>query len=83
VLHSWYTSISPLADRHREGRVWTGRVRRLGPARQRTSLAAIVPYKFSRELWLKGEVRQEWLRSNVSGVDYDASIFPIGLKAQR
>ena len=50
---------------------------------QRTSLAAIVTYKFSRELWFKGEFRQEWLRSNVTGVDYDASIFLIGVKAQR
>ena len=49
----------------------------------RTSLAAIVTYKFSRELWLKGEFRQEWMSSNAPGVDYDASIFLIGLKAQR
>ena len=50
---------------------------------QRTSLAAIVTYKLSRELWHKGEYRHEWLRSNVTGVDYDASIFLVGLKAQR
>jgi len=50
---------------------------------KRTSLAAIVTYKFSRELWLKGEFRQEWMRSNVTNVDYDASIFLIGIKAQR
>ena len=49
---------------------------------KRTSLAAIVTYKFSRELWLKGEFRQEWMRSSAPGVDYDASIFLIGLKAQ-
>jgi hypothetical protein len=50
---------------------------------QRTSLGAMITYKFSRELWLKGEYRHEWLRSNVTGVDYDASIFLIGLKLQR
>ncbi len=50
---------------------------------QRTSLGAMITYKFSRELWLKGEYRHEWLRSNVTGVDYDASIFLVGLKAQR
>ena len=33
----------------------------------RTSLAAIVTYKFSRELWLKGEFRQEWMNSNCAG----------------
>jgi hypothetical protein len=50
---------------------------------KRTSLAAIVTYKFSRELWLKGEFRQEWLRSNTPGVNYDASIYLIGVKMQR
>ena len=47
---------------------------------KRTSLAAIVTYKLSRELWLKGEFRQEWLRSNAPSVNYDASIFLVGLK---
>jgi hypothetical protein len=50
---------------------------------KRMSLAAIVTYKFSRELSLKGEFRQEWLRSNALGVDYDASIFLLGLRLQR
>jgi hypothetical protein len=50
---------------------------------KRTSLAAIVTYKFSRELWLKGEFRQEWMNSTAPGVNYDASIFLIGVKAQR
>jgi hypothetical protein len=49
----------------------------------RTSLAAIITYKYSREIWLKGEFRQEWLRSNVPNVDYDASIFLVGVKLQR
>ena len=32
---------------------------------------------------VKGEFRQEWLRSNVSGnVDYSASIFLLGLRVQ-
>ena len=50
---------------------------------KRTSLAAILTYKFNRELWLKGEFRQEWMRSTVTGVDYDASIFLVGLRVQR
>jgi hypothetical protein len=49
----------------------------------RTSLAAIITYKYSREIWLKGEFRQEWLRSNVPNVSYDASIFLVGVKLQR
>jgi len=40
-------------------------------------------YKLSRELQLKGEVRRDWLRSNVPGNDYTANIFLIGLRLQR
>ncbi len=40
-------------------------------------------YKLSRELWLKGEFRQDWVRSNVTGVDYDASTFLLGARLQR
>ena len=50
---------------------------------KRTSLAAIITYKMTREFWLKGEFRQEWLRSNTTGVDYDASIFLVGMRIQR
>ncbi len=49
----------------------------------RTSLAAIVTYKMSREFWLKGEFRQEWRRSNAPNVNYDASVFLVGMKMQR
>lgn len=49
----------------------------------RTSLSAIVTYKYSREIWLKGEFRQEWRNSNAPGVDYAASIFLVGVKLQR
>ena len=34
-------------------------------------------YKFSRELWLKGEFSQKWVRSNVAGNDYDDSLVPV------
>jgi len=50
---------------------------------KRTSLAAIVTFKYSREIWFKGEIRQEWMRSSAPGVDYDASIFLLGVKLQR
>jgi hypothetical protein len=49
----------------------------------RMSLGAMIAYKFTREFWLKGEFRQEWMRSNAPNVDYDASIFLVGVKMQR
>lgn len=40
-------------------------------------------YKLSRYMQLKGELRQYWLRSNVSGVDYTATAMLVGLRFQR
>jgi hypothetical protein len=40
-------------------------------------------YKLSRDMQLKGELRQYWLRSNVSGVDYTATAILVGLRFQR
>ena len=40
-------------------------------------------YKLDRSLQLNGEFRQQWLRSNVAGVDYNASIFLVGLRWQQ
>jgi len=39
-------------------------------------------YKLNRSVQLKGEFRQNWLRSNVTGNDYNASIFLLGLRFQ-
>jgi hypothetical protein len=52
-------------------------------ADKRMSLGSALTYKFSRELWLKGEYRYDQLRSNASGVDYHANVFLVGLKLQR
>ncbi|MFN3659304.1 MAG: outer membrane beta-barrel protein [Pseudolabrys sp.] len=49
----------------------------------RYSAGAGLTYKLDRALQLKGEFRQQWLRSNVTGVDYTASIFLIGLRWQQ
>lgn len=49
----------------------------------RYALGFGLTYKLSRELWLKGEVRREWLRSNVAGYNYDANVFLLGLRLQR
>lgn len=48
----------------------------------RYAASAALTYKFSRFASLKGEFRQEWLRSNVPGNDYAASIGVIGLRLQ-
>lgn len=40
-------------------------------------------YKLNRSLQVKGEFRQNWLQSNVVGVDYTESVFLAGLRFQR
>ncbi len=40
-------------------------------------------YKLSREVQIKGEVRHNWLHSNVAGSDYTSDIFLLGLRLQR
>ena len=42
-----------------------------------------IVYKLSRTMQLKGELREVWLRSNVSGVDYTATAVLVGLRFQR
>jgi len=39
-------------------------------------------YKLNRSVQIKGDFHQDWLRSNVSGVNYTASIFLFGLRFQ-
>jgi hypothetical protein len=50
---------------------------------RRYSASLGLVYKLSREMQLKGELRQAWLRSNVSGVDYTATAILVGLRLQR
>ena len=40
-------------------------------------------YKINRTVQIKGEFRQDWLRSSISGGDYTASTFLLGLRFQR
>lgn len=40
-------------------------------------------YKVDRNIQVKGEFRQLWLRSNVTGVDYNESLFLLGLRLQQ
>jgi hypothetical protein len=56
-----------------------------GPDRQdkRYSAGLGLTYKLSRTVQFKGEFRQDWLRSNVTGNDYSASIFMLGVRLQQ
>jgi hypothetical protein len=42
-----------------------------------------IAYKLSREFWLKGELREEWLVSNVPNANYAATVALLGLRLQR
>ena len=50
---------------------------------KRYSAGVGLTYKLDRSTQIKGEFRQDWLRSNVTGSDYSASIFLLGLRLQR
>jgi hypothetical protein len=56
-----------------------------GPSRedQRFFLSAALIYKLSREFQVKGEVRHEWLNSNVANVDYTADVVLLGVRWQQ
>jgi hypothetical protein len=49
----------------------------------RLAISGIMTYKLNRLMQVKGEVRQEWLRSTVPGVDYAATVFMLGMRLQR
>ena len=49
----------------------------------RYSFGLGLTYKIDRNVQVKGEFQQLWLRSNVTGVDYNASIFMLGLRLQK
>lgn len=49
----------------------------------RYSVGLALTYKIDRNVQVRGEFQQLWLRSNVTGVDYDASIFLLGLRLQK
>ncbi len=50
---------------------------------KRFSAGAGLTYKLNRSVQIKGEFRQDWLRSNVAGNDYTASVFLLGVRLQR
>jgi hypothetical protein len=50
---------------------------------RRYSAGIGLTYKFNRNVQLKGEIRQDWLHSNVLGNDYSASVFLLGVRVQQ
>ena len=52
-------------------------------ADERYATAALITYKLTREVWLKGEYRHEWRHSNVPGNDYQADVLLLGARLQR
>jgi hypothetical protein len=50
---------------------------------QRYAISGMLTYKLSREAHLKGEIRRQWLTSNVAGAGYTADIYLLGLRLQR
>jgi len=42
-----------------------------------------IAYTLTRELWLKGEYRNEWRHSNIPGNDYYAHVWLLGMRLQR
>jgi hypothetical protein len=55
----------------------------LGRDDNRYFTAAGLTYKMNRDMQIKGEVREDWLTSNVSGVAYSATSFLMTLRLQR
>lgn len=49
---------------------------------ERYAASAGIVYKLNRSLQLRGEVRQEWLRSNIAGADHTAKVGLVGLRWQ-
>jgi hypothetical protein len=50
----------------------------------RYAVSAAITYKLNRDMQVKGEVREEWLRSTTPiGVDYNATVFLLGMRMQR
>jgi hypothetical protein len=49
----------------------------------RFSVGVSLIYKINRVAQIKAEVREDWLRSSVPGVSYDATVYMLGVKLMR
>jgi hypothetical protein len=53
------------------------------PRLDHRALASLgVTYKMNRDMQIKGEVRREWLHSNIAGNDFTANVFLAGIRLQ-
>ena len=50
---------------------------------RRYTVSGLLTYKLNPNVWLKGEVRQEWFTSNIPDSNYDATTFLLGMRFQR
>jgi hypothetical protein len=55
----------------------------LGRNDNRYFVSAGATYKFTRDVWLKGELREDWLTSNFSGVAFNSTSALLTLRLQR
>jgi hypothetical protein len=55
----------------------------LGRDDNRYYVAGGATYKFTRDIWLKGELRHDWLTSNVPDVAYNSTSVLVTLRLQR
>ena len=76
ALRRWLIASASLSYGH-EDYVGGGRLD------QRTRVGAALTYYLNRYMALRGEMRREWLTSNVPGVDYTSNIMLVGLRLQR
>jgi hypothetical protein len=51
--------------------------------RERYVASIGLSYLLTRDVWLKGEFRQEWEQANVAGSNYVASVWLLGVRLQR
>jgi hypothetical protein len=47
------------------------------------SVGGDLVYKVTRDWQLKGQLRHDWLKSTISGADYQATLFMLGVRLQR
>jgi hypothetical protein len=47
------------------------------------SVGGDLVYKFTRDFQLKAQLRHDWLKSTVTGADYQATLFMLGVRLQR
>jgi hypothetical protein len=47
------------------------------------SVGSDLVYKFNREMQLKAQLRHDWMKSSIASLDYQATLFMLGMRFQR